>query len=583
MPTLAEFRQQTGDAYSDMSDDQLAGALHRKFYSDMPRNEFDSKIGLGAAAAPTDQRPFTEKLGSFFRKVYENPPPTVAKIIGDIKGAPAAAQELTWGADPEAAKAAAGTIAGAASLALPVTPGARAGEGFLGRPLGTLEARTAPARATLPAAEATGAQAAVEAAGRLDVGVPKYLATEGTTMPQLAAGVRNVPWAGEPIVKSAGKLLEDLGAAKGEIAGAASSAETVGEQAKTGIADWIKTGSKGPVKSAYEKVDAMVNPEWGVPLENTANEVAKILGERANARIMGNSKAAESVLEAIKSPMDYEGIKRLRSSLGEKTPMELATSGINPVENKRIYSALTKDLGNVVLHGGQEGAFPAWQEANAIARLTKMQQRALSNIVGAKGDAAPEAVFSRLIAYAGSKSSADLNRLQLAKRAMGPDAWGEIGSALISRMGMAPEGKFSADRFVTAFANLSPAARNELFTPQQHAALLDLFTVSKHIQERITRFANPSGTARGVFGNMLAGGAMLYEPVSVITSMVGTRMAAHALSQPAVVRAAAAVSRAALRNDPVATTRALARLRLVAARAGLISAADIAQQNPPPR
>lgn len=45
MTTLPEIRQQYPE-YSDIGDRDLAGMLHRKFYSDMPRDEFDKKIGL---------------------------------------------------------------------------------------------------------------------------------------------------------------------------------------------------------------------------------------------------------------------------------------------------------------------------------------------------------------------------------------------------------------------------------------------------------------------------------------------------------------------------------------------------------
>lgn len=45
MPTIAEVRQKFPQ-YEDLSDDQLAEALHRKFYSDMPREEFNQRIGL---------------------------------------------------------------------------------------------------------------------------------------------------------------------------------------------------------------------------------------------------------------------------------------------------------------------------------------------------------------------------------------------------------------------------------------------------------------------------------------------------------------------------------------------------------
>jgi hypothetical protein len=265
--------------------------------------------------------------------------------------------------------------------------------------------------------------------------------------------------------------------------------------------------------------------------------------------------------------------------LGETTPQELVAQGINPVEAKRLYGALTKDLTSIITQAGGEGAHAAWREANALARLTSMQKDALTKLIGTKGDVSPETVFHRIMNYAGSKSSADLNRLRLAKRTMGPSAWDEIGSAFISRLGSTPEGGFSADRFVTAFGNMSPRARAELFTPQQHAALNDLMTVSTHVRDRISRFSNPSGTSRGIFGGgMLTG--MVADPITIIGGMIGTRLTAEALSRPAVVRAANQAARRASTGDPVATRRALQRLQDVAAREGLISALDTPRQNP---
>ena len=51
MPSIAEIRQQYPQ-YSDMTDQQLGDALYKKFYSDMPRDEFDQKIGLKSSAIP---------------------------------------------------------------------------------------------------------------------------------------------------------------------------------------------------------------------------------------------------------------------------------------------------------------------------------------------------------------------------------------------------------------------------------------------------------------------------------------------------------------------------------------------------
>jgi hypothetical protein len=51
--TMADVRSKFPQ-YSDMNDDQLASALHSKFYADMPQDQFYSKIGYAPkAAAPT--------------------------------------------------------------------------------------------------------------------------------------------------------------------------------------------------------------------------------------------------------------------------------------------------------------------------------------------------------------------------------------------------------------------------------------------------------------------------------------------------------------------------------------------------
>lgn len=55
MATIVEIRQKYPQ-YQDLSDGQLADALHDKFYSDMPREQFDQKIGLSAKTeAPKQQ------------------------------------------------------------------------------------------------------------------------------------------------------------------------------------------------------------------------------------------------------------------------------------------------------------------------------------------------------------------------------------------------------------------------------------------------------------------------------------------------------------------------------------------------
>lgn len=55
MATIAEIRAQYPQ-YSDLSDAKLADAMYKKFYSDLPRTEFDTKIGLKAPAEEVSPR-----------------------------------------------------------------------------------------------------------------------------------------------------------------------------------------------------------------------------------------------------------------------------------------------------------------------------------------------------------------------------------------------------------------------------------------------------------------------------------------------------------------------------------------------
>jgi hypothetical protein len=55
MPSLAEIRAKYPQ-YNDMDDSAFADAFHKKFYSDMPRSDFDSKLGI---AAPSPEAPMS--------------------------------------------------------------------------------------------------------------------------------------------------------------------------------------------------------------------------------------------------------------------------------------------------------------------------------------------------------------------------------------------------------------------------------------------------------------------------------------------------------------------------------------------
>lgn len=92
MPTLAEIRQQYPQ-YNDMPDTALADALHKKFYGDMPRADFDAKIGL----APADTTGSTGTVNAFTGGAIEGIPIIGPAIKGGTERAAAGIRSVMQG------------------------------------------------------------------------------------------------------------------------------------------------------------------------------------------------------------------------------------------------------------------------------------------------------------------------------------------------------------------------------------------------------------------------------------------------------------------------------------------------------
>lgn len=63
MATLSEIRAQYPQ-YNDLSDDQLADAMHKKFYSDMPREDFNKRLGFSGARQPSSSTALEQPPGA---------------------------------------------------------------------------------------------------------------------------------------------------------------------------------------------------------------------------------------------------------------------------------------------------------------------------------------------------------------------------------------------------------------------------------------------------------------------------------------------------------------------------------------
>jgi hypothetical protein len=385
-----------------------------------------------------------------------------------------------------------------------------------GRILGTGLASGAPvsrivgpaARSVQTAEELKPGQQVVAAADRLSqtgapVQVPRAVATDSVPMQQVAATASNVPIAGAPLVKAAERTIGQLGAKAGEVAqgfGGAASAQEAGDTARSAIKNWITGESANRATKLYDRVDGLVDPNVKTTLEATRRAVAEIAAKRSSAAL-APGKATDSVLDAVQRPggLTYEGVKTLRTNVGERLKGGILPEGMSASELEKIYGALSKDLQTSVSAAGGSKAAEAFNRANQYYRAVSDRRAALAKIVGADGNAPAETVLSRIEAMAGSSSRADISKLIQARKAIGASDWNEIASTVVTRLGRDVEGNFTPQRFLTAYGKLSPAGKDILFRSAGKSDLAshldDIARVSSRFKE-LQKFANPSGSGR---------------------------------------------------------------------------------------
>lgn len=408
-----------------------------------------------------------------------------------------------------------------------------------------------------------------ESASRLGVDLPRAVASDKTTVQQLGKTLTSVPGGGTPLRKASETAIGQMDDAATRIRQGYGTGDvaTAGSRAREGISDYAKGTLKAKVTQKYDAVDDLVTQNVLTPLENTSRVAADIMAKRQNAQMTGDSQAVSLVRQALgtKDGMNYQGIKDLRTSIGELVddPQRLASSGISAKELERVYGGLTADLKAAVSRSGGEKASKAFNEANTLAANVAREREALQSVLGRQ--TSDEGIFSKIEAMAGSTSRADQNGLMRVRRAVGKDTWDEITSSVLGRMGRDANGNFSPDRFLTGYGKLSPTGKAMLFKTtgkKELAASLDDLAMVSNRFKRLNQFANPSGTAQSAITGA-AGFGMLADPVTTVSSVLGSRVVSGILAKPVSAKKLAdwakAYEQAAL--NPGVKTQALLEAR----------------------
>jgi hypothetical protein len=403
--------------------------------------------------------------------------------------------------------------------------------------------------------------AAAQAAQRAGVAMPQVALSTKPAMKGVAMGLNSVPFVGTPIRQASDTALSQIGEASSEAAkiptgGTAVAPAEAGQSMRQGLEDYIGPTTEARIGKMYDNVDTKVNPNIITPLSETQKVVADIAARRTAASLPGNGKAVEHVLDAVQRPggLTYNGTKTLRTSVREMLKPGRLPADMSGAELKQIYGALTKDLRQSVANAGGSAATAAFERANKYAGLVAERRKQLDKLLGT--DKSNEGIVGTIQRLSGTNSAANIALLRAARKAVSPQEWNDLTSAVIGKLGLNREGKFSGDIFVSDYGKISPEAKNILFsstgvtstnalgaTQSLRQSLDDIARLSNKMKQ-LQKFGNPSGTAQNLAAaggigaglGSIATGIMtgsIIEPISALSVLVGGRAIADYLAQPA--------------------------------------------------
>lgn len=354
MPSIQEIRTKYPQ-YSDLSDEQLLDGLHRKFYSDMPREEFTRR--LGAQREPTTAETLVDVGEQAVRRLSQ----------GIVGSATMPYRALDWAGE----KITGGDF-------LPNAEDMPLYRPFLEQP----EAKTDAGRYAGAAAEAVGASA-LPVAGMVGM-APRMAALAPTTTPRAIAQSVGRQIVTNPRAAVATDIASATGAGLAQQAAEDEGFGPVGQMV-AGVA-----GGMAPL-AATSAVSAPVRMVRGA--RERARPHAKIESQLGDPSIddLAESVATGSTTQVAainRRTLDYLGEEMVRSNGNQQRAVRatidrLVADGINPTTARDQVSRLLS------VHRDSElffGEYPAVAASNADTRLARNLTNVTDEAAGAIDD-----------------------------------------------------------------------------------------------------------------------------------------------------------------------------------------------------
>jgi hypothetical protein len=280
----------------------------------------------------------------------------------------------------------------------------------------------------------------------------------------------------------------------------------------------IGFGKGSKASKLYEEADKFIGKNHTVAPNNTMAFLEEITTpipglERTSRSTMITSPEMQSIADDLMADMSnlaqqgkqgfsYEGMKALRSRIGNAIGSSLFNPNVDTAQLRRMYGLLSQDIAESL--AGNPKALSSLKRADLFYNKAMQRMDEVAKVVDKNGGG--EVIFNALVS--GVKDGA--TRLTSVMRSLPLEAKKDVTAAVIRRMGTAKEGKgasdifadqFSTETFLTNYNKLSKEAKMALFGQAQYGKTFfaDMDAVAKaarNLRESGKYLMNTSGTAR---------------------------------------------------------------------------------------
>lgn len=484
----------------------------------------------------------------------------LTREVGDVLASPALREAGSMLASPSgniaagAGAGAGGAIGGEAEKGTPMEGPARA----IGELVGGFAGGIAPSTQLRPPSDVDPVIGAYErlklapSAGEAGVGGRTAQWLEGNILPQTIGGGGVM----EKFKQRRLRELTDIQKGIAEQYGAPKPRAEMGKAVQESIMDtWNQ------VKEADGQIIGRLKAKYGsdtVYPSSLVDAVANPVGAAVSKEVRDTTldpliQEAAGIIRDTNGRLTFADLSALKAKYGYAMEPGFQKN-VNDAQVSQLFNAVKKDMEQHI-KGRSPEDYATLQASNK--RYSEAQddfKKYFKKLIGSKNvPVSSERAYEILTSAATEKARGDQKEFQHVWDAMPPEERGNLSATILSRLGATDKGNpgnpetWSLGKFLSGYRELSPEAKDVLFKQAGNGEVAkqldDLVTVTRNIQDRVTRLASSSRSGTGAimlgqFGiGALASHVTSGDLSGFLYTMGGPYVAAEMLTNPMAVKA----------------------------------------------